>query len=157
MMRKTLRKIQSIILYLLVYYNYILNVFIIWTALILLIYRGNTLSVSFYFQSLGFIEHSQIMTHAISRLEQFGGISVQIFAVFILMLATIEVVFLTAILRKRKWGVVGFMVCSLIWLPIQIRLVLRFFSVTKFSLFIINLFILGFLVNLIRNRNAFFK
>ena len=148
---KILAKLKAVFLYFIVYYNYFLNLLIIWIALIIILYQGDTSPLSLYLQSFSFIEKSSLLTGIVIQLAQFGGNKIVAFMTTMLILAMIEIVFLTAIVQKRRWGIIGFTCSSVIWLPIQIKIIVSFFSITKFSILLINILVILFLLSLIKS------
>lgn len=144
-------KLKALILYFIVYYNFFLNLLIIWVSLIIIMYSGDTSPLSLYLHKFSFIEKSSFLTGIVFRLAQLSGEKTVAFMTLMLILAMIEIVFLTAIVQKKRWGIIGFTCSSVIWLPIQIKIIISFFSITKFSVFLINILVILFLLSLIKN------
>lgn len=154
---KAKNKIQKIGLYCLIAYKYLINTARIWIAMLFLFYRGNLTKIAFYLGNVEIVESSKFLLQLLFRLEQFRTMSVILFAMIFTVISMAEIVFITALLRKRKWGLIGLIIVSALWLPFEIVLFTAFFSITKLTIFAINIFILLFLIHFLRNVKFFRK
>lgn len=146
--------LRSAILSLLIAYKYIINTMRIWLAIFLISYQGKISSIAFYLENIEFIEESHSLLKLILKLYQFKNTAVILFAITIFALSLSEIIFVTAIIRKGRWGIIGLIITSFLWLPLEIMLILKFFTLTKFSFFAINLLIIIFLINLLRKKRG---
>ena len=144
--------LQNLALPFLLTYKYVINTARIWLSLLIIVYRGNLSPIGAYLKNIKFIEESQILLELISKIYNFSNSSVVIFAAAILALSIFEIVFITTIIRKGRWGIIGLIVTSFFWLPLEIIIILKFFTLTKFSYFAINLLIILFLITLLKRR-----
>ena len=144
--------LRNAILSLLIAYKYIINAMRIWLAIFLFFYQGKISSIALYLENIDFIEESHTLLKLILKLYQFKSTAIILFAITIFALSLSEIIFVTGIARKRRWGILGLIVTSFLWLPLEIIVILKFFTFTKFSIFAINLLIIIFLINLVNKR-----
>ncbi|MEK6844458.1 MAG: DUF2127 domain-containing protein [Nanoarchaeota archaeon] len=144
--------LQNLALSFLSIYKYVINTTRIWLSLFIIVHKGNLLPIGAYLENIKFIEESQILLELISKIYNFSNTSVIIFCAAMLSLSIFEIVFITGIINKKRWGVLGLIITSFFWLPLEIILILKFFTLTKISYFAINLLIILFLIKLLKKR-----
>ena len=146
--------LQNLALSFLLIYKYIINTTRIWISLLIIVYKGNLLQIGAYLENIKFIEESQILLNLISKIYNFSNTSVIIFCAAILALSIFEIIFTTGIINKKRWGVLGLIITSFLWLPLEIILILKFFTLTKISYFAINILIILFLIKILKRRKS---
>lgn len=144
--------LQNLALLFLLMYKYVINTARIWLSLLIILYKGNLSPIGTYLENIKFVEESNMLLKLVSKIYNFSDASVIIFSITILVLSIFEIAFITAIARKKRWGILGLIATSFFWLPLEIILILKFFTLTKFSYFAINLLIIVFLITLLRKR-----
>jgi len=78
-------------------------------------------------------------------------------ASLIIILSAIELVFVTSFLLRRRWGAIGFLVISVLWIPVELLVVSQFLAVSKILAIIIDIIIIYFLYRVITHPHHYFK
>ena len=81
---------------------------------------------------------------------------IAIFALSLIILSVLEIMFSIAMMYRKKWGVEGLIVTSILWIPLEIMLVSKFFVLSKTWTIILNLIILWLLFDLLIKHKSYF-
>jgi len=135
---------------LVIVYKYIVNTLGFILGVILLCFRGDLIALSRLFDG----EHiAQLLINMDLRYYRFHMKEIDAlligFGILLVIFALLELVCTTALLYRKKWGAIGLIVVSALWLLIDIFFIIKIFTFTKFVFIIINILIIVFLVKLV--------
>ena len=80
-----------------------------------------------------------------------------ILAIALIVLSLADIIFIIALIYRRKWGAIGFFIISILWIPVEILFVSKFLVIPKTLSLIIELIIIYFLYKLITHPHGYFK
>jgi uncharacterized membrane protein len=80
-----------------------------------------------------------------------------ILAFSLLILSLAEIFFIIQLLRRKRWGAIGFLAVSILWIPIELLFVSKFVLISRTISFIIEALIIIFLFNILRNSHGYFE
>jgi uncharacterized membrane protein (DUF2068 family) len=78
-------------------------------------------------------------------------------AISLILFSLIELVFVFALMLKRKWGALGMFILAIIWTFLEILFVSKFLVTSKITGLIINAIIMIYLYKLITKSDYFKK
>lgn len=80
----------------------------------------------------------------------------KILAFSLIILSLVELVFLIALILRKKWGAIGLFIMAIAWIPIELLFISKFLIVSRIISLAINLIIIFFLYRLI-TKSKYFK
>ena len=80
-----------------------------------------------------------------------------ILALALIIISCLELIFGIALTKKKKWGAWGLFWTTLAWIPLEILFVSRFLVISKTLSIIVNLVMIGLIVNILRNHSEYFR
>lgn len=81
----------------------------------------------------------------------------QFLAISLILLSVSEVLFLTGLLARKKWGAIGMFIMQFVWVPIDLLIVSKLFLFSKIIMVTLWLIILGFMIKLLISPKGYFK
>jgi len=75
----------------------------------------------------------------------------------LLLFSLSELVFVVALLFRKRWGAIGFFIISILWIPVELLLISKFLLVPKLITLLIDILIIGFLFYILRKPNHYFR
>jgi len=80
-----------------------------------------------------------------------------ILASSLIIFSILEILFVTGLLFRKKWGAVGLFIISLLWLPVEILFISRFLLAPRTINIILDIIILILLFQMITHSRKYFK
>jgi uncharacterized membrane protein len=98
-----------------------------------------------------------IFSYLIGHINDVSYYLAAILAFSLIILSLAEIFFIIQLLRRKKWGAIGFLVISILWIPVELLFVSKFILVPRTITLIIEIIIIIFLFRIIRNSHGYFK
>ncbi|MFA5174068.1 MAG: hypothetical protein WC438_02710 [Candidatus Pacearchaeota archaeon] len=80
-----------------------------------------------------------------------------IFALSLILVSILEIIFGISMLLKKRWGAVGLFITSILWIPVELIFISKFLIIHKTISIILNMIVLYLLYRIITHPNGYFK
>jgi hypothetical protein len=138
-------------------YKFLINLARIIAGSIILIAGGKFSNIAEFLLNTGIIAKSDIIKFLASHLTFPSQRLTIIFAATLVLLSYIEILFVLALLSRRRFGAVGIIILSVIWTLMEIVFISRFIIASELIIFLINLVIVFMLIRLLIKPHGYFR
>jgi len=136
-------------------YKIITNLFRLILGIIILVFKCNISNMILFFSRKELAEDSKdfFFNFLSAHVHDAHVFLVFLLALVLIIFSSLEIAFSIELFMKRKRGAVGLFVVSPLWIPFEIMFISRFLLVHRITTIILDLIVLGVLLNIIMHFN----
>jgi hypothetical protein len=140
-------------------YKIIVNSLRIVAGIVLLLFVENPIGILGFLLRGNFLEYSRAMffDFILRHIHYNSAFLTYTIALSLIILSSVELVFIIALLYRKRWGAVGFFIITLLWIPIEIIFLSRFLIFSRTISLLIDALILVLLFKLLTHSKKYFR